>query len=863
MMGSLELNAESVRLDSDKEEPLDPLGYLRDIDSPPAFRPGLSRPASVYANHPVSDFRPKGQFITDPAHVIEPAVFTVITVTYNPRQYIFRVARFMQEQSLQAFRWLVVNDYTDDPVALQRLNALRKLAMRDWRVQIIDNPGPRGGPSAMNFGMGFVNTPFVAILDDDDMWELTALEKAALVMSWVPNAYAVGFDVINHGAKEFLWTRGFYNGDENYYFENGLVQGSPMHSIVLKQCPFSTDFSAGAADWDMWMCMASKGMWGLHIPENGTWYQVNPASFRKKRWKNLASAGSLADTQSRIMSKYARILNEDEAWPTVLPPAVNESTCQWGLASFSNHVAPTQEKRLMVVITSLKRSAVGYEMLRYIRAMASQGWRVTVLAIRASDGDDMKGDFMQFTHDVFVAHLVAPVNQLPRLVNYLIESRRIATIIVAQSSFAYNMLPILATYLPRVRVIDYLADCNPANHALQESIENDRYLDMTLVPTSTVHACSSSQGKSVAKLMMSRGIDEDFCQCGNVTPDDRRARRDKLGLAQVGILIGVAPVDDLRKAELIMDALAVVLRDQWLRNTTASNGYLEVYWPDAPAASKQFSNDHMSRAWLMPPEGVDIWPLVDIAVVESSPYRLPAFYGCYGATVITDDSDLLHAEPWEWGNGLVVQTSKPMNAIDVIELARYVQDAVVNAENRRPSTYQPVSQNAIGLLRGGTVVCPGTRIIERAHNSPAKLLPDVTSTAKLQQLLETAVAGESAFDMRTTQQRLQHRKSRSGFGRVLQKKCPERIYKNTQWIDALETIKACEGAAIDETTLRKVAVEQCGAWCIANTAEVDPAPRGWALQGNCWANVVRPDDACAAHINGVFEQRKLDQVRFE
>jgi hypothetical protein len=844
-------------MDTDNDEPLDPMRYLSDLECPPAFSPGRSRPSSLYASHPLSEFRPRGQFITEPDMSNEPAVFTVITVTYNPRQYIFRVARFMQEQSLQAFRWLVVNDHTDDSVALQRLHELRNLAARDWRVRIVDNQGARGGPSAMNFGMRFVNTPFVAILDDDDLWELTTLEKAALVMSWVPSAYAVGFDVINHGAKEFIWTRGFYNGDENYYFENSLVQGSPMRSIVLKECPFSTDFSGGAADWDMWMCMASKGMWGLHIPENGTWYQVNPASFREKRWKNLASVESLANTHAKIIQKHARILGKDEAWPAAMPPAINESMCQWGLPSFSNHAAPMRDKRILIIITSLKPSAVSYEMLRYVNAMATQGWRVTVLAIHPTNDNSMKDLFMQFTHDIFIGHLIAPVNHLPRLLNYLIESRRIDTVLVAQSSFAYDILPIIFAYRPQVRIIDYLADCDPANRALQASIKNDNYIDMTLVPTSKVHACATSQGKSVVKLMMSRGIDADFCQCGLLSPDDRRAFRPNLGMGPNEVLIGV--VDDPLTAELIFDSLLVVLRDRWLRNITLIDG-LRVYWPEVPQ-DKLSANDYAARAWLVPPKGVHVWPTVDIVVTASSHYRLPHFYGCYGATVITDDRYSLHTEPsWEWGNGEIVKTSTLFSAVSVMELAQHINHAVNKSERSNPLIYYPMSQGALVLLQGGTVVCHGTRIIERAQSAVRKTRQIMDTTAKLQQVLTKAVAKESLFDMKTIQHRLQHRKLRNGFGRVLQKKCPERIFQNTAWIDALEAVKSCEGATIDADALRQVAMEQCGAWCIANTAEVSPAILGWALKGTCWNTVVSHNDACAAHITSVLKTKKLDQT---
>lgn len=77
-------------------------------------------------------------------------------------------------------------------------------------------------------------------------------------------------------------------------------------------------------------------------------------------------------------------------------------------------------------------------------------------------------------------------------------------------------------------------------------------------------------------------------------------------------------------------------------------------------------------------------------------------------------------------------------------------------------------------------------------------------------------------DMRNIQTKLQYRKTRVGLRRELQKTCPERIYRNTQWIDALEHITFCNGHEKSESSsLRKSAVVQCGAWCVGTRVTND------------------------------------------
>jgi hypothetical protein len=73
----------------------------------------------------------------------------------------------------------------------------------------------------------------------------------------------------------------------------------------------------GGADWDFWMCMASHGMWGMHVPENGNWYQWNPPDFRKRRWKAVTSQRGLEGTLGRIQRRYPKLL-DDDAWPAFL-----------------------------------------------------------------------------------------------------------------------------------------------------------------------------------------------------------------------------------------------------------------------------------------------------------------------------------------------------------------------------------------------------------------------------------------------------------------------------------------------------------------------------------------------------------------
>jgi hypothetical protein len=444
------------------------------------FRPAKRqwRAEQFYQGLPVGRFRPTGQFYVRPPQAQQTRskshVMTIVTATRNPTEHFFtRTVRFVLEQSLQSFRWVVVNDHSTEASSIMRLADLKRWAehREPHRILILDIPSSTNqgnGPAAMNYALRFVgHSPFVAILDDDDMWELTSLEKAALVMSWVPDAYAVSFDVVNHGDKEFMWRRGFYNGDESFFNENNLMQGSPFRSSVLRKCRFREQMADGGADWDFWMCMASHGMWGLHLPEIGNWYQWNPPDFRKRRWKAVTTSKAVGETRDRIQRRYPHLLGEDAWPPMVLPPSwvKGESmTIENDHVPFENTVglkgALVRERRndtekvanqgVLLVLQDLGDREASARAFQITREVTDAGWRVTVVLTHYTDPDASMSrrhqQLLQYTHDVFVAATIAPLENMPGLIAYLLESRGIGIVMVlSETSSSHGIQQRLVT----------------------------------------------------------------------------------------------------------------------------------------------------------------------------------------------------------------------------------------------------------------------------------------------------------------------------------------------------------------------------------------------------------------------------------
>lgn len=811
------------------------------------FQVSDAQPPSIYDNLPISPHRATGQFYagpqynatcdgprqSDPGH----AVITIITPTKNPRPLIFRTVRFVREQSLQNFRWVIVNDHSDEHGALMRLEWLRNLSKcEDPRIMVVDNTEAPGGPSAMNFALlRHVSTPFVTILDDDDMWELTSLEKAALIMSWVPNAHAVGFDVVNHGSKHFIWNRGFHNGDENYHNENCVMQATPFRTSVLQKCMFREDMKTGAADWDLWLCIAQHGMWGMHVPENGTWYQWNDQAFRKKRWAAVTSKDSIAKTKLRLQERYD-VLDDERAWPLVLPDGLaSASNVTWGPLPFANVVAPEAKNRILLAIHSIQKNALTLEVLWFVQHLARLGWRITVLCTHnIVTAADVHQEMLRHTHDIFVAPRIAPLPHFPRFIEYLIRTRNVDTLLVAHAPLLVDLMPNIVDRHPSLTVINYIHACGTIRDAgtadwdaARESRKVDHLVDLTIVPSAETLQCLALQGTN-ARVKIAHG-GSNLCTCGRSPQQGRALAKVKLFETASeplpgSTLVVVTRIDDAARKQNVLDAIEIA-------SNSAPNAYWAAYW----ATRNQTDQDWYRAA--------DVILDLELDVAFN-----PLDHICEGAVVISGlDQEALRGNP-------VGRTGTISGSDDVKNLAAKLVRAAQMATTSITIKHAPVpsADGTLSCTFHDAIISAKTLAAARSPESLAR--PHALRHVLQREANRSLDAGTfGALDMRTIQQAQQHRKSRTGFGRVVQKACPERMMQIEQWVDALEIPTSCDKKSLAVEDLQRSALKQCGAWCIANLGDSFPNPYGWSFNGACYKNIASSADGCFAVVRKSFD----------
>src|SRR5690349_1209363 len=89
---------------------------------------------------------------------------SVVIPTRNRRELLLRAVRSVLHQREVSLSVVVVDEASTDGSA----DAVR--ALGDPRVQVVRHASPRGVSQARNTGLQQVQSPWVAFLDDDDLW---------------------------------------------------------------------------------------------------------------------------------------------------------------------------------------------------------------------------------------------------------------------------------------------------------------------------------------------------------------------------------------------------------------------------------------------------------------------------------------------------------------------------------------------------------------------------------------------------------------------------------------------------------------------------------------------------------------------
>ncbi len=396
-----------------------------------------------FANTPASAQRP--DFNYTPAVAQAQPVVSIITPYYNTGEIFFETAESILRQSLQQWEWLIVNDGSDQPEALNILNQFRG---QDSRTRVIDLANNRGLPAARNAGIRQASADLVFFLDSDDLIEPTALEKMAWCLESYPEfGFCKGFTVW-FGAQQHLNTSTFDAGE--LFLNRNMVTITAMvrRKLALSHGGFDESLVTGLEDWDFWLKQASHGHWGRTIPEPMDWFRRR--QLHSDRWSAWTQKGVQAMRQElrrRYPDLYTRGFPPPAERPMTAFAAVRDEV------PFANKLAKESNRLLLVIPWMAMGGAEKFD-LDLITQLRRRGYEVSIATTLPTNYPWYRA-FAGLTPDIFILPHFLRLNDYPRFLVYLIQSRQIDAVLLSNSELGYRLLPYLRSRCPNVAFVDF------------------------------------------------------------------------------------------------------------------------------------------------------------------------------------------------------------------------------------------------------------------------------------------------------------------------------------------------------------------------------------------------------------------------
>jgi glycosyltransferase involved in cell wall biosynthesis/SAM-dependent methyltransferase len=374
-----------------------------------------------------------------------PAV-TIVTPFFNMAEFIGETADSVSRQTFRDFEWLIIDDGSTDPLAVESLD---KLSRRDNRVRILRqaNAGPG---AARNHGFREARSDYVAQLDADDLLAPTFLEKCIWFLETYPHYAWAHTASIGFGDQSYLWLREFKR--DELLKENFLVPTSVVRrSAHLTVGGYDESIRYGHEDWDYWLRMVEHGFTSKVIPEYLCWYRRRANSRISETEADPVRKREFADS---MLQKYGQVYKDglppapDASWPPPYP-LINDHL------PFVNRQPSGDRPGVLFMWPWVTMGGADKFNLDLLRGLGRSRFRPYVITTLKSV-NPWWDRFNQLTPEIFHLPNFLPVEDWLRFLVYLIRSRDISLVFISNSEYGYLCSPVLKKIFPNLKIIDFV-----------------------------------------------------------------------------------------------------------------------------------------------------------------------------------------------------------------------------------------------------------------------------------------------------------------------------------------------------------------------------------------------------------------------
>jgi glycosyltransferase involved in cell wall biosynthesis len=444
---------------------------------------------------------------------------SIVTPFFDTDPPVFEeTVRSIMSQSLQQWEWVIVDDGSTREDCRE---LLADLARRDLRVRVVRHERNRGVPAARNTGIAKARCDFVLQVDSDDLIEPTAAEKWLWFLASHPECAFVNSFHVAFGEREYLWPRGFHDGDAFLKENRANPVGIARKETFAAVGGFDETLTEGLEDWEFWLRCAAAGLWGATVPEYLHWYRRKGEE--SERWPNWDEGKRQKELLRQWRARYPGL--NRKSFPRIERTRTPEAEIELAALPFHNALAK-QRRRLLLIVPWLTTGGADTFNLDLVEQLTQRGWEITIVTTLQGD-NAWASRFTRHTPDVFILQNLLKPADYPRFFRYIVGSRQPDAVLVSNSVFAYRALPYLRGLADGVPIVDYC-------HSIAETWLGGGYprLSVDSRDALDLHVVSS---EFLMGWMVHRGVDParvTYCYTNVDTDELGPSRRDALdGLA--------------------------------------------------------------------------------------------------------------------------------------------------------------------------------------------------------------------------------------------------------------------------------------------------------------------------------------------
>jgi glycosyltransferase involved in cell wall biosynthesis len=370
---------------------------------------------------------------------------SIIIPSLNPNELLFETIDCIRKQTYPNIEIVFVNDGTTNPSSLGIIQTLKE---NNPDVKIVTHGQNKGLPAARNTGIKAAAGDFIFFLDGDDLIAPTAIEKHYLTLQNNPSFDFVNCFVIGFGTQSYEWRGGFHDG-ETFLYENRNTSTFMTRRSIFQKVSFDESLRHGCEDWDFWLNVASKGLWGYTIPEFLFYYR---RSDNADRWQVLSSASTIEKFGVLLRQKYEAILRE-RGFPQKRLPGYKYTIPVVPPAQELQRSKNEKENRVLVIFPWLEIGGADKFNLDLLSGMKERGWNITILCTLNSPHPWLQ-EFQKLTDDIFLLYSYTSPHEYYKSIYYFLQTRDIKLVFISNSLYGYYLLPFLKSSFPQVPVVD-------------------------------------------------------------------------------------------------------------------------------------------------------------------------------------------------------------------------------------------------------------------------------------------------------------------------------------------------------------------------------------------------------------------------